>query len=179
MYGMYGGRGVHVRSRPAVQTCCAPTRRQVHQPQHSARSGQRHHANHKADNGRNGARNRAANAIAQTSAQDELTVDFGKKRRPKIESPGALPKCEDRDFAPHHRAFCELQCAVAWDPSAPWNIHTRLTALRVFSVTRLISVPSSRRSRNSFSRLSLPLPRPLLATPAPGGCTGLDDVTLK
>ena len=66
---------------PALQTCCAPTRRQLHQPQHSTRSGQQQPCQPQGtDNSKNGAYKRAGNATAQTSAQDELTVDFSGKK---------------------------------------------------------------------------------------------------
>ena len=61
----------------AVQTCCALTRRQLHQPQHSTRWGQQQPCQPQGtDSSKNGARNRAANATAHTGVQDELAVDF-------------------------------------------------------------------------------------------------------
>ena len=66
---------IYERSCSVVQTCWAPTRRQLHQPQHSTRSGQQQPCQPQGtDISKNGVRNRAANAIAQTSAQDELIV---------------------------------------------------------------------------------------------------------
>ena len=80
-HGTHSGHNRNVRSNPAEQTCCAPTRRQQHQQQHSTRSGQQQPGQPQGtDKSMNGARDHAANAVAQTSVQEELAVDFFTKK---------------------------------------------------------------------------------------------------
>ena len=80
----------NVPSSSAVQTCCAPTCRQLHQPQHATRSEQQQPCQpQRTDNSKNGARNRATNAVAPTRAEDDLTIDFFLDFSKQIKAQGA------------------------------------------------------------------------------------------
>ena len=62
----YSGHNYHVPSSPAVQTCCAPSRRPLHRPQHSTRSDNSILANHKAPT--------TEETALASARQDEITA---------------------------------------------------------------------------------------------------------
>ena len=77
-----------LHSSSAVQTCCAPTTRQLHQPQHSTRSGQQQLCQPQGTNkSKNGARNRARRTCLQFVAK--------KKVKKTLRVLGRLPSLQD------------------------------------------------------------------------------------
>ena len=156
----YSSQNIKVRSGPAMQTCCTPTRRQLRQPQHPARSGQpqpcpttRHRQQQE------WCRDRAANATAQTSAQDKIIVELGSRKStvrltekslpygnaPSVDEKLSSSLCRLATHRAHARSFLALLLLLG-QPRLP-VLHQPLSA----SMSTRCPLHGSRRRVSVFS----------------------------